>query len=95
MGAYGLQTLITRYVQTPASADYGVGGTTLMAGLILVPFAVSGVAGGWLAHRGARLTAPGSHPVAQVGSCGPSRLQVSSASCLRYAGGAPLKRYVV
>lgn len=25
-----------------------------LAGLVLVPFAVSGVAGGWLAHRGAR-----------------------------------------
>jgi predicted MFS family arabinose efflux permease len=56
IGAYGLQTLITRYVQTPDSAGYGVNGTTLMAGLILVPFAVSGVAGGWLAHRRAQAT---------------------------------------
>lgn len=56
MGAYLLQTLITRYVQTPPAAGYGVGGSTLIAGLILLPFAASGVVGGWLAHRGARIT---------------------------------------
>ncbi len=55
IGAYGLQTLITRWVQTPRSAGYGVGATTLTAGLVLLPFAVSGVVGGWLAHRGARV----------------------------------------
>ncbi|MCK2217044.1 MFS transporter [Actinomadura sp. ATCC 31491] len=49
VGMYLLLTLVTRYVQTPASAGYGSGVGVFVAGLVLVPFSVMGFAGGRLA----------------------------------------------
>ncbi|MFC6155952.1 MFS transporter [Kribbella jiaozuonensis] len=59
VGMYLLFSLITRYVQTPASAGYGFGLNTFEAGLVLVPFSILGfVAGrlvpGWRDRLGAR-----------------------------------------
>ncbi|MFC4117225.1 MFS transporter [Nonomuraea zeae] len=51
IGMYLLLTLVTRYVQTPASAGYGFGVDVFTAGLVLVPFSVLGFAGGKLAPR--------------------------------------------
>lgn len=51
MGMYLLLTLITRYAQTPHSADYGFGLTTFVAGLVLVPFSVLGFVAGKLTPR--------------------------------------------
>jgi predicted MFS family arabinose efflux permease len=48
IGMYLLLTLITRYAQTPHSADYGFGLTTFVAGLVLVPFSVLGFVAGKL-----------------------------------------------
>ncbi|MQA01471.1 MAG: MFS transporter [Streptosporangiales bacterium] len=48
VGMYLLLTLVTRYVQTPASAGYGVGVDVFVAGLVLVPFSALGFAGGRL-----------------------------------------------
>ena len=48
MGMYLLLTLVTRYVQTPASAGYGFGASTFVAGLVLVPFSALGFAAGKL-----------------------------------------------
>ncbi|MYW02436.1 MFS transporter [Streptomyces sp. SID3343] len=50
-GMYLLLTLITRYAQTPHSAGYGFGLTTFVAGLVLVPFSVSGFVAGKLTPR--------------------------------------------
>jgi predicted MFS family arabinose efflux permease len=46
VGMYLLLSLITRYVQTPASAGYGFGLNTFQAGLVLVPFSVLGFIAG-------------------------------------------------
>jgi predicted MFS family arabinose efflux permease len=46
VGMYLLLSLITRYVQTPASAGYGFGLNTFQAGLVLVPFSVLGFVAG-------------------------------------------------
>jgi predicted MFS family arabinose efflux permease len=51
VGMYLLLSLITRYVQTPASAGYGFGLSTFQAGLVLVPFSVLGFAAGRLWPR--------------------------------------------
>ncbi|WP_030986724.1 hypothetical protein [Streptomyces sp. NRRL S-1813] len=48
IGMYLLLTLVTRYVQTPASAGYGFGADVFVAGLVLVPFSVLGFVGGKL-----------------------------------------------
>jgi predicted MFS family arabinose efflux permease len=48
VGMYLLLSLITRYVQTPASAGYGFGLNTFEAGLVLVPFSLLGFAAGRL-----------------------------------------------
>ncbi|WP_329179136.1 MFS transporter [Streptomyces decoyicus] len=48
IGMYLLLTLVTRYVQTPASAGYGFGVDVFVAGLVLVPFSVLGFVGGKL-----------------------------------------------
>lgn len=48
VGMYLLLSLITRYVQTPASAGYGFGLDTFQAGLVLVPFSVLGFIAGRL-----------------------------------------------
>jgi len=41
IGMYLLLTLVTRYVQTPASAGYGFGAGVFVAGLVLVPFSAA------------------------------------------------------
>jgi predicted MFS family arabinose efflux permease len=51
VGMYLLLSLITRYVQTPAAADYGFGLDTFQAGLVLVPFSVLGFTAGKLVPR--------------------------------------------
>lgn len=48
VGMYLLLTLVTRYVQTPASAGYGFSVGVFVAGLVLVPFSVLGFVGGRL-----------------------------------------------
>jgi predicted MFS family arabinose efflux permease len=48
VGMYLLLTLVTRYVQTPASAGYGFGVDVFVAGLVLVPFSALGFVGGKL-----------------------------------------------
>ncbi|MEU6729535.1 hypothetical protein ABZ917_38035 [Nonomuraea wenchangensis] len=59
VGMYLLLTLVTRYVQTPGSAGYGSGAGVFVAGLVLVPFSVTGFAGGKAVRPlGARLPAP-------------------------------------
>ncbi|MGW5309508.1 MFS transporter [Nocardia thailandica] len=51
IGMYLLLTLVTRYAQTPHDAGYGFGLTTFVAGLVLVPFSVSGFVAGELTPR--------------------------------------------
>lgn len=51
IGMYLLLTLITRYAQTPRSAGYGFGLTTLVAGLVLIPFSALGFVAGKLTPR--------------------------------------------
>jgi predicted MFS family arabinose efflux permease len=51
VGMYLLLSLITRYVQTPATAGYGFGLDTFQAGLVLVPFSLLGFAAGRLVSR--------------------------------------------
>ncbi|TDD17881.1 MFS transporter [Kribbella turkmenica] len=51
IGMYLLLSLITRYVQTPASAGYGFGLKTFQAGLVLVPFSLLGFAAGRVVPR--------------------------------------------
>ena len=48
LGMYLLLTLITRYAQTPPAAGYGLGLSTFVAGLILVPFSALGFVAGRL-----------------------------------------------
>ncbi|MFF0345487.1 MFS transporter [Kribbella sp. NPDC004875] len=60
VGMYLLFSLITRYVQTPATAGYGFGLNTFESGLVLVPFSVLGFVAGrlvpaWRERLGARL----------------------------------------
>ena len=51
IGMYLLFSLITRYVQTSASAGYGFGLDTFQAGLVLIPFSILGFAAGRLMPR--------------------------------------------
>lgn len=46
IGMYLLLSVITRYVQTPASTGYGFDLNTFEAGLVLVPFSIAGFAAG-------------------------------------------------
>ncbi|MGP3953887.1 MFS transporter [Streptomyces sp. 7N604] len=48
VGMYLLLTLVTRYVQTPATVGYGFGVNVFVAGLVLVPFSALGFVGGKL-----------------------------------------------
>lgn len=48
IGMYLLLTLVTRYVQTPATTGYGFGVDVFVAGLVLVPFSAMGFVGGRL-----------------------------------------------
>jgi predicted MFS family arabinose efflux permease len=50
-GTYLLLSLVTRYVQTPASVGYGFALSTFEAGLVLVPFSVLGYLAGRTAPR--------------------------------------------
>jgi predicted MFS family arabinose efflux permease len=54
-GVYLLHTMVTRFVQTPATAGYGFAATTFAAGLVLVPFSATGFLAGqfapWLQRR--------------------------------------------
>jgi predicted MFS family arabinose efflux permease len=59
IGMYLLLTLVTRYVQTPASAGYGFGVGVFVAGLVLVPFSALGFVGGRLVRRLRERFAPG------------------------------------
>lgn len=70
IGMYLLLSLITRYVQTPASAGYGFGLSTFGAGLVLVPFSILGFAAGRLLPRlalSARAKLAGSTTLVLVG----------------------------
>lgn len=51
VGMYLLLSLITRYVQTPSTAGYGLGLDTFQSGLVLVPFSLLGFAAGRLVPR--------------------------------------------
>ncbi|MGW4517345.1 MFS transporter [Streptomyces sp. NPDC004393] len=46
IGMYLLISLVTRYVQTPPSAGYGLGASVVVTGLILVPFSVTSLVAG-------------------------------------------------
>lgn len=41
VGMFFTMAIIIRYVQTPTSVDYGLGGSVLVAGLLLVPFSLA------------------------------------------------------
>ena len=43
-GMFFTMAVIIRYVQTPRSVDYGLGGSVLVAGLLLVPFSAASLA---------------------------------------------------
>ncbi|MGE7434495.1 MFS transporter [Kitasatospora sp. NPDC001175] len=43
VGMYLLMSLVIRYVQTPVSTGYGLGGSVVVAGLVLLPFSVLSV----------------------------------------------------
>lgn len=51
IGMYLLFSLLTRYVQTPASAGYGFGLSGLLAGAALIPFSALGFVAGRLTPR--------------------------------------------
>ncbi len=58
VGMYLLLSLVTRFVQTPPSADYGFGSSIVVAGLALLPFSVASVASSRLIPVLARRTSP-------------------------------------
>ncbi len=58
VGMYLLLSLVTRYVQTPVSAGYGLGASVVLAGLVLVPFSVGSVGASRLAPVLARRLSP-------------------------------------
>jgi Arabinose efflux permease len=59
VGIYLLLNLITRYAQTPRTTGYGLGLTTFVAGLVLVPFSLLGfVAGKFTPRLRERIGAP-------------------------------------
>ncbi len=55
VGMYLLISPVTRFVQTPRSTGYGLGGTVVVAGLVLVPFSATSYlarsAASWLVRR--------------------------------------------
>lgn len=51
VGIYLLLNLITRYAQTPPTTGYGLGLTTFVAGLVLIPFSLLGFIAGKLSPR--------------------------------------------
>lgn len=55
VGMYLLISPVTRFVQTPHSTGYGLGGTVVVAGLVLVPFSAASYlarrAASWLVRR--------------------------------------------
>ena len=58
IGMYLLLTVVTRYAQTPSAAGYGFGLDVFTAGLVLVPFSVSGFLAGKLVPRALRRVGP-------------------------------------
>ncbi|MFJ8755109.1 MFS transporter [Streptomyces sp. NPDC102441] len=46
IGMYLLISLVTRYMQTPSSAGYGLGASVVVTGLALVPFSLGSLAAG-------------------------------------------------
>ncbi|MFB7663649.1 MFS transporter [Kitasatospora sp. NPDC056138] len=56
VGMYLLMSLVTRFVQTPASAGYGFGASVVVTGLVLLPFSVASVASSKLVPVLARRT---------------------------------------
>lgn len=44
LGFYPLMSLVVRYVQTPPAAGYGLGASTLLAGVMLTPFSAASFA---------------------------------------------------
>lgn len=56
IGMYLLMSLVTRFVQTPASAGYGFGATVTVAGLALLPFSAASILTSRIASRLARRT---------------------------------------
>ena len=58
IGMYLLLTIVTRYAQTPSAAGYGFGLDVFTAGLVLVPFSVSGFLAGKLVPRALRRLGP-------------------------------------
>jgi len=44
LGFYPFMSLVVRFVQTPASAGYGFGASTVLAGIMLTPFSVASLA---------------------------------------------------
>lgn len=59
VGMYLLLTLLTRYAQTPPEAGYGLGISTFVAGIVLVPFSLLGfVAGRLMPRLRERVSAP-------------------------------------
>ncbi len=58
IGMYLLLSLVTRFVQTPASAGYGFGASVALAGLVLLPFSVASVAASRVAPLIARSLSP-------------------------------------
>lgn len=58
VGMYLLFSALTRYVQTPASADYGFGLSSVLAGAALIPFSVFGFVAGRLTPGLAKRLSP-------------------------------------
>jgi MFS family permease len=56
LGFYPLVSLVVRYVQTPPGAGYGFGASTLVAGVMLLPFSVGSFFARWPAMTLARAT---------------------------------------
>jgi MFS family permease len=54
VGMYLLLSLVTRFVQTPGSADYGFDASVVVAGLALLPFSLASAAGSRIAAAIAR-----------------------------------------
>ncbi|MDP9435100.1 MAG: MFS transporter, partial [Actinomycetota bacterium] len=58
VGMYLLLSIVTRFVQTPEDAGYGFGASTVVAGLVLLPFSLTSVVASRVAPLIARHTTP-------------------------------------
>lgn len=68
IGMYLLFSILTRYLQTPASADYGFGLPGVAAGASLIPFSILGFVAGRLAPRAIGRVSDRSVSLAAAGS---------------------------